>query len=176
MAFIKSHRVHTLLIIVTVLLAVVVGISMVKAAAPGYSDNTFCKSKEECRELCLTKYPYGCIYYDPELTVELLMEIQDVYNEAAEAFAREGGPLWYWSNMNVVDIAPMWGGKIIPAIITAIDKKIEPPVECRSTYYNDHLSCIENCAEPTDENGNSVERSATCAKYLTETGYFSKDD
>src|SRR3989344_3332518 len=205
MAFIKSHRVHTLLIIVTVLLAVVVGISMVKAAAPGYSDNTFCKSKEECRELCLTKYPYGCIYYDPELTVELLMEIQDVYNEAAEAFAREGGPggcgtqeqcteycsdeanqsecyahyvgpLWYRSNENIIDIASMWGSKIIPAIITAMDKNIEPPAECRSTYYNDHLSCVLNCSDPTDNEGKSIEHSAGCTKFLTETGYLSKDD
>lgn len=213
MPSIKLRHIHKFIIIVAVLLTGSVGISMVKAKAPtGYPvpglDN--CQNKEECRKACLSKYPTQCVYYHPELTTELLREIRGVLNEAAEVYAREGGPggcstedqcvkycqipgrpgegvipecynyyiggpggLWWYNNINITNLAPLWD-RMIPAIITAMDKNIEPPAECRTTYANDHLTCVTGCASPTNDDGE--ERSESCTNFITKTGYFSKDD
>ena len=211
MSFIKSHKIHTFLLITAILLAVFIGISVVKAAAPaGYPVKSLdnCQNKEECQQVCLDnlgEYPTKCLYYFFEVDTELLQRAKEILNEGAEVFAREGGPngcgtdeqcedycsnednypecqayymgpLSYWTNSNITNIAPLWAGKIIPAVITAMEENIEPPIECRNTYYNDHLSCIFQCPDSTDADGNLIERSESCTKYLTDTGYFSQDD
>ncbi|MBI2068658.1 MAG: hypothetical protein HYT67_00925 [Candidatus Yanofskybacteria bacterium] len=145
-----------------------------------------------------------CVYYFPDVDAAVLQKAVEALKAGAAAFARQGGPngcstdeecigycsnpanqpecqdyyigpLWYWTNSNITQTAPLWIKKI-SAIITAMERNIEPPAECRNTYYNDHLSCQSQCGDSVDADGNPIERSEGCKKYLAETGFFSQDD